>query len=76
MTNNTPRSARGRPRASVPSIEKNLSLPSDLVTRVDLLLYSELEERVPHGAWARYIARLIKEDLERLAGAKKGVLNA
>ena len=34
------RSARGRPRASVPSTEKNLSLPSDLVTRVDLLLYS------------------------------------
>lgn len=70
------RSARGRPRASVPSIEKNLSLPSDLVTRVDLLLYSELEERVPHGAWARYIARLIKEDLDRLAGAKKGAVNA
>ena len=73
---NAPRSTRGRPRASVPSIEKNLSLPSDLVTRVDLLLYSELEERVPHGAWARYIARLIKEDLDRIAGARKEAQDA
>lgn len=71
MSEQKQNSTRGRPRASVPSAEKNLSLPSDLVGRVDLLLFSELEGRVPHGAWSRYIARLIKDDLDRLAQARK-----
>lgn len=43
--------------------EKNISLPSSLVAKVDLELFSSLEGRVPHGAWARYIIGLIEADL-------------
>lgn len=44
--------------------EKTLSLPGSLVDQVDLMFYSEVEKRVPHGAWSKYIARLIRNDLE------------
>lgn len=54
-----------RPRKAVPSVEKNLSLPRDLVVAVDLELFSELEGKVPFGAWGRYVERLIREDLAK-----------
>jgi hypothetical protein len=52
-----------RPRKAVRPIEKNISIPEDLVCKVDLRLFSELEGRVPHGAWSRYISGLIRADL-------------
>ena len=59
----------GRPANTIKSIEKCVSIPQPLAVKVDLVLYSELEGRVPHGAWARYITALIAEDLQR-RGAK------
>lgn len=56
-----------RPKRVTRSVEKNISLPEDLVLRVDLLLYSELEEKVPFGAWSKLISGLIRGHLERLA---------
>lgn len=54
------------PRADRP-VEKTLSLPSSLVVKVDLILFSELEGKVPHGAWRDYVVGLIEQDLERKA---------
>jgi len=54
-----------RPRKAVRPVEKNISLPEDLVARVDLELFSELEGKVPFGAWQRYLERLIREDLAK-----------
>lgn len=53
----------GRPRKAVRSIEKNISIPEDICARLDLHLFSVLEQRVPHGAWSRYITGLIIQDL-------------
>lgn len=53
-----------RPRKGVRPVEKSISLPQDLCVRVDLLLWSELEERVPHGAWATYVQGLIERDMK------------
>lgn len=53
----------GRPKKPIKSVEKNISIPEDVCARVDLMLYSELEGRVPHGAWSRYITGLIRKDL-------------
>ena len=59
-----------RPKKTDRPIEKNISLPSSIVTQVELELYSELEGRVPFGAWQRYIVGLIQADLAtRYAGA-------
>lgn len=45
---------------------KELSLPPDLVARVDLELYSELEGRVPHGAWQKLLIKLLSNWLLRV----------
>ena len=43
--------------------EKKINLPTDLVARVDLHLYSDLEARVPFGAWSKLVERLLTEYL-------------
>ena len=48
-----------RPKKVIASIKKNLCLPENLVTRVELELYSELEGKVPFGAWQEFISSLI-----------------
>lgn len=53
-----------RPRRAIRPVEKSISLPEDLCAQVDLLLYSELEEKVPKGAWAGYVEALVRADLE------------
>ena len=57
----------GRPRKAIPSIEKNISLPRDLVVAVELELYSEVEGKVPFAAWQKYLEDLIRKDLARRA---------
>ncbi len=55
----------GRPKKAIRPVEKNISIPEDLCLKIDLQLFSELEQRVPHGAWSRYITDLIRKDLQR-----------
>lgn len=52
-----------RPRKTDRPVEKNISLPQSLVARVELELFSELEGKVPFGAWQRYIVRLVEADM-------------
>lgn len=55
----------GRPKNVIKSVEKNISIPEDVVCRIDLQLFSELEGRVPHGAWSRLVTKLLRNDLEQ-----------
>ena len=52
-----------RPRKAIPSVEKNICLPRDVVVEVELMLFSELEGKVPFGAWQKYLEGLIRADL-------------
>ena len=63
-----------RPRKAIRPVEKNISLPEDIVARVDLELFSEVEGKVPFGAWQRYVEALIRADLSR-RDAGKGASN-
>lgn len=54
-----------RPKNVIPTIEKTVSLPEDLVVAVDLELYSELEGKVPFGAWKAFLTRLVREHLRK-----------
>ena len=54
-----------RPKKTDRPVEKNISLPQSVVVRVELELFSELEGKVPFGAWQRYILRLVEADLSR-----------
>lgn len=60
-----------RPLKTDRPIEKNISLPSSLVSRVELELWSDLEGRVPFGAWQKYISKLIADDLTRRGGRRE-----
>lgn len=52
-----------RPRKIIRPLEKTISLPETLCAQVDLLFYSSVEGRVPHGSWSRYVEALIGKDL-------------
>jgi len=54
-----------RPKRAIPNIEVKIPLPPDLVARMDLKLFSEVEQRIPYGARSRYITRLVEADLAK-----------
>ena len=55
-----------RPKNAIPSVEKKISIPSDVVARIDLELHSEIEGKVPHGAWGTLVTTLLRRYLETL----------
>ncbi len=61
-----------RPKSAIPSVTKELSLPRELVAKVDLALYSELEGRVPHAAWQKLLIELLGNWLEKVNGNATG----
>jgi len=50
-----------RPASINKPIEKKLSLDPELVARVELALFSDLEGRVPYGAWSGLIEQLLRD---------------
>ena len=48
-----------RPAKIQRPVHKNLSLPEDLVAKVELELYSDVLQRVPMGAWQALITELL-----------------
>lgn len=54
-----------RPKRLMRPVRKNLAVPEDIAARVDLELFSELENRVPHGAWSKFVTELIREHYRR-----------
>lgn len=53
-----------RPKHIDTHIKRPIQVPEELSTQVDMLLYSELEAKVPYGAWSKYVVGLIRDDLE------------
>ena len=54
-----------RPKAVNPKLEKKLHLDAELVAKAELQLFSDLEGRVPYGAWSGYIEQLMREAQQR-----------
>ena len=70
--------------ARTPSLERSqslhLKLKEDVLARVDVALYSELERRVPHGAYQKFFTSLVlkffsdkKLDLAPFTGKLPGI---
>lgn len=57
--------SRGRKPKVIRPIKKNLALPEDLVAKVDLELFSQVEGRVPTGAWQQLAVQLFEEWLRK-----------
>lgn len=69
-----------RPNA-IPSQQLNVALPLPLYTQLSAILYSELEGRVPYGAYSRFLIDLLRGhltaerlDLAPFTGAAPGAL--
>ena len=60
-----------RPLKADRPVEKTISLPTSIAARIDLELYSELEGKVPHGAWQRFLVALISEHFARVDAQTK-----
>ena len=50
-----------RPAKIIRPVKKNLSLPEDVVAKVELELYSPAMQEVPQGAWQELVTGLLKE---------------
>lgn len=55
-----------KPKSIDPGVSKNISIPESVVSRVDSVLFSSTEARVPHGAYSRLITMLLRQWLEKL----------
>lgn len=58
----------GRPKKTVPPVRFGCCLPSDLNARMEKHLFSEVEERIPHGAKSDFIESLIRDYFAKLDG--------
>lgn len=68
----------GRPKKTVPPVRFGCCIPSDLNTRLEEHLFSEVENRIPHGAKSTFIEGLIREYFNKLDGelaAIEGLVN-
>jgi hypothetical protein len=54
----------GRPKKAIRPVKKTLTLPEDLVAQVELRLFSDLEGRVPTGAWQSLVIELLGQWLK------------
>ena len=52
---------KGRPAALDPAIRSHVRVPESVYTRIYALLYSDLEDCVPIGAYSNFVTRLMRE---------------
>lgn len=55
-----------RQKNIIPTIEKKLQIAADLCARMELELYSDVEEKIPYGAQSEFINNLIREHYKRI----------
>ena len=54
-----------RPKQTVPSSFRNSALPKPLADTRDLVLFSELEGRIPTGAYKIFFSNLLEQYFEQ-----------
>ena len=69
----------GRPANVIPPTKLTTSIPQDVRVKLDLHLFSEIENRIPTGAYQRFIIERVQEffshrrlDVSEAFGAPKG----
>lgn len=55
-----------RPRNTSRSVDVHVLLPEDLVADISLILFSDLEGRVPYGAFQKFYTQALREYLHKL----------
>lgn len=60
-----------RPKLSIRPRLLHVSLPEDLLARVDLELFSPLEGRIPAGSYQRLLTKLLTDWLAQQGGSRE-----
>jgi len=63
-----------RPTKTIRTIYKNIGLPEDLVAKLELELFSEVEGKIPFGAQQEFFTKLLREYFN--SKQRKGVQDA
>lgn len=50
-----------RPKQTTPSVFKNIALPEPLAAKLDIELFSDLEGRIPTGAYKEFFSALLEQ---------------
>lgn len=53
-----------KPKKVIRPVQKNIALPEDLVAKVEIELFSVVEQRVPMGAWQALMVVLLQKWLQ------------
>lgn len=53
-----------KPKKVIRPVQKNVALPEDLVAKVEIELFSTVEQRVPMGAWQALLTVLLQKWLQ------------
>lgn len=62
-----------RPRQVIRTIKKHIALPEDLVGRLELELFSEVEGKIPMGAHQKFFTNLLRGYFETLDRTQKAL---
>jgi hypothetical protein len=60
-----------KPKKTDGTLSKHLMLPGTLVARTELELFSDLEGKVPMGAWQKLLIKLLEEHWDRVDRHRK-----
>lgn len=55
-----------RPKLTNPTVYKNIGIPQDLCARLELELYSDLEQKIPFGAQQEFFTMLLRDHFGRM----------
>lgn len=59
-----------KPKLTIPSRKLTVHIPEDVAARVELILISPTQGKVPYGKWAEFVTERLREFLNALGEAK------
>lgn len=62
-----------RPRKADRPVRREVYLPASLDEKIQVLLYSPLEGRVPQGAWSAFVETALRQLLTRHPAIKESL---
>lgn len=62
---------RGRQPKPIKTVERKLQLPETLDAELQLLLFSDVEQRVPYGALSALVVPLLKHHLDTVKARRR-----
>lgn len=55
-----------RPKSANPKIPKHIPIDPELCAKTELILFSDVEGRVPYGAWTNLVEHLLRKHFQHL----------